>query len=149
MIAYFDTSALIPLVVDEPGSEIAGRIWDDADRVVSSRLVVPESRAALAQAYRMGRLSPSQMEACRGDLNLLVAQLDLVEITADVATRAGDLAETLALRAYDAVHLASAEAVSDRDLVVAGGDDALLAAAAALGLATANTGGGEHPHPRR
>jgi len=53
----------------------------------------------------------------------------------------GRLAAAHGLRGYDAVHLASAEALAGRDLVLAAGDRALLAAATALGLATASTAG--------
>ena len=42
----------------------------------------------------------------------------------------------LALRAYDAVHAASAESIGDQDLVAAAGDRQLLAAWSALGIAT-------------
>jgi hypothetical protein len=45
------------------------------------------------------------------------------------------------LRGYDAVHCASAEQIRDRDLVVASGGRALLAACSQLGLATADTAG--------
>jgi len=46
VIAYFDTSAVVPLLVDEPGSSTAATLWDRADRVVSVRLVYAEARAA-------------------------------------------------------------------------------------------------------
>ncbi|CAN5819560.1 hypothetical protein BH18ACT2_BH18ACT2_20760 [soil metagenome] len=38
MIAYFDTSAIVPLLIDEPGTALAARTWTIADRVVSVRL---------------------------------------------------------------------------------------------------------------
>jgi uncharacterized protein len=59
VIAYFDTSAVMPLLIAEPGSDRAAALWDGADRVVSVRLVYPEARAALAQAERLGRLTSS------------------------------------------------------------------------------------------
>jgi uncharacterized protein len=49
VIADFDTSALIPLLIEEPGSVRAGRVWDVADHVTSVRLIYTEARAALAQ----------------------------------------------------------------------------------------------------
>lgn len=57
MIAYFDTSALIPLLIEEPRSPRAGRVWDVAEHVTSVRLIYTEARAALARAARLGRLS--------------------------------------------------------------------------------------------
>ncbi len=56
MIAYFDTSALLPLLVEEPGSVRAGEVWDGAERMVTARVAYPEGRAALARARRLGRL---------------------------------------------------------------------------------------------
>lgn len=76
MIAYFDTSALLPLLVEEPTSEATGRLWDDAIRVASVRLLYPEARAALAQAQRMARLSPAQLVTAVAGLAALDDQLD-------------------------------------------------------------------------
>jgi hypothetical protein len=49
VIAYFDTSAVVPLLVVEAGSPRAATLWNGADRVVSARLVYPEGRAVLGQ----------------------------------------------------------------------------------------------------
>ena len=54
-----------------------------------------------------------------------------------LARRAGDLAEQHGLRGYDAVHLASAEAVADPDTVFVAADARLLDAAGALGVMAA------------
>ena len=134
MIAYFDTSAIVPLLIAEPGTDAAGRLWDDAERVVTTRLAGVEARAALASAARLGRISARQLESSNRELGRLLIQVDLVEVDDDLVSRAGDLAETRALRAYDAVHLAAAQRVLDDDLVVVAGDRALLAAAEATGM---------------
>ena len=55
-IVYLDTSALVKLVVDEPGSALAAALWDGADLVVTSRLADAEVRAVLAGGRRAGRL---------------------------------------------------------------------------------------------
>jgi len=57
VIVYLDTSALFPLLVAEPSSTRYSRLWNDATRVVSTRLLYPEACAALARAERMGRLT--------------------------------------------------------------------------------------------
>jgi predicted nucleic acid-binding protein len=59
----------------------------------------------------------------------LYAELDVIGLDEALARAAGALAERHALRGYDAVHLASALAVDDRDLVVATWDRALADAA--------------------
>ena len=63
----------------------------------------------------------------------LCRELDVIGLDAVLARSAGDLAERHALRGYDAVHLASAVAIEDPDLVVATWDRDLAAAAVARG----------------
>ena len=140
MIAYFDTSAVVPLLVVEAGSTRAAVLWDGADRVVSARLVYPEGRAALALAHRLGRLTARQLRAAVAELDSKYEEFDLVEVDDMLARRAGHLAEAHGLRGYDAVHLAAADRVRDPDLVVVAGDGALLAAAATEGITIAAIG---------
>jgi uncharacterized protein len=138
LICYFDTSAVIPLLVEEAGSDVAGRLWDASDHVVSSRLVYPEARAALAQAHRTDRIDSKGLRRAVTGLEGLMRDLDLVEVAPSVVHRAGQLAELLALRGYDAVHLGSAESLVDPDLVLVTGDRQLLRAAGELRIAVAD-----------
>ena len=93
MIAYFDTSAIVPLVVDEPTTETCQRLWTESTRVVSVRLIYPEARAALARAGRMGRLTRSQLNAAVLELDSLIEQVDVIELSPDIARSAGELAQ--------------------------------------------------------
>ena len=54
----------------------------------------------------------------------------------DLGTGTGYVAVYLALRGFDAIHLASAEAAADDELYVLAADRDLLVAARRLGLAT-------------
>lgn len=137
MIAYFDTSAIVPLLIEEAGTRTAGEIWDRADRVVSVRLSHVEARAALAHAARLGRVSSKHLRSSVRDLEDLLGQIDMVDVDGDLIREAGDLAEDQGLRAYDAVHLAAALRVADLELIVVAGDRAMLAAAGALGMSIA------------
>ena len=139
MIAYFDTSALVPLVITELASATCGRLWNEATRVVSTRLIYPEARAALAQAERMHRLTAAEAAQVVDDLDAIALQISYLEITAELAASAGDLAQTHGLRGYDAVHLASAALVNDDELVLVTGDRDLGQAARAIGLSVALT----------
>lgn len=143
MIGYLDTSAFVPLLVDEPSSPACRRFWDDADAVVSSRMLYVETAAALAQAHRMARLDETEYTACRRLLDQLWPQIDIVEVDEPLILRAAQLAESLALRGYDAVHCASAEQLEDTDLVAASGDKRLLEASRGLGVATFDTNAAE------
>jgi uncharacterized protein len=141
VIAYFDTSALIPLLVEEPGSERSGRVWDAAEHVSSVRLIYAEARAALAHAARQGRLTADDLAIAIEELGRLYGQLDLLEVDDLLVRRAGELAQRHALRGYDAVHLAAAERVQHDTTVVVTGDGDLCAAAEALGIAVVRTHG--------
>jgi uncharacterized protein len=137
VIAYFDTSAVVPLLVEEPATPRAARLWDEAERVVTVRLCYAEARAALAMARRIGRIRPAALRLAVQTLHVLYGQMDLVEVTDGVVRRAGSLAEEHELRGYDAVHLASAETLADPEIVLVAGDDPLCRAAASQGLAVA------------
>jgi uncharacterized protein len=111
-------------VIVEEGSELVAELWATRHRAASSILSYPEGCAALAAARRGGRLSAAGHRRARKDFESLQSELRLVGIDAPLARRAGRLAERLALRGYDAVHLASALALGgataliswDRDL---------------------------------
>lgn len=129
MNTYFETSAIIKLVVVEEGSDEAGAVWDGSDLLLASRLSYAEARAALAAAGRAKRLSDKGLHHAKKSLERRFQEIDLIEVTSDVARSAGDLAERHALRGYDAVHLASALTLNagsvvivtwDRDLAQAG-----------------------------
>jgi uncharacterized protein len=139
MIAYFDTSAIIPLIINEPSSDRCSRVWNESSRVVSVRLLYPEARAALAKAERMGRLSGTQRDAAGVELETIIAEVDHIEVTEALARRAGELAQAHGLRGYDALHLAAASAVSGSDFVLVTGDSDLAKAANSIGIAVSVT----------
>lgn len=134
MIAYFDASALIPLLVEEPSSATAEVVWDTADRVASARVIYAEARAALALAHRLNRLDEAERARAVRDLASMYAQLDRVDVDDDLVRRAGVLAEEQALRGYDAIHLAAAERIADADTVLIAGDSDLCRAARGVRL---------------
>jgi predicted nucleic acid-binding protein len=138
VIGYFDTSAFVPLLVAEPSSQACRHLWDDADAVVTTRLLYVEAAAALAHALRLDRLTGREHRSALHLLDRLWAEFDIVEVDEVVVDRAAELARRCALRGYDAVHCASAEQLDDDEFVVASGDRKLLEACAALGMATAN-----------
>ncbi|WP_280382308.1 type II toxin-antitoxin system VapC family toxin [Nocardia wallacei] len=139
MIAYFDTSAFVPLLIREPTTAFCQRLWNEADSVVSSRLLYVETAAALAQGLRLERLTERQHTDALRLHTRMWQEFDVVEADETVTERAATLAHDLALRGYDAVHVASAERLDDHDLVVASGDRKLLDACIKLCLTTADT----------
>ena len=134
-IAYFDSSALVKLIVDEAGSDVAATIWDGCDAAFASRLAHPEVCAALAAAGRRGDLSPEHVTECELRWQQFWASMRPVELNSQVEQTACRLARHHGLRGADAVHLASALAVNSADLVVAVWDRRLHASAVAERLA--------------
>lgn len=138
MICYFDTSAIVPLVVAEPSSALCQRLWNEADAVATTRMSYVEAAAALAQALRMHRLTHKDHGSALRILDRLWNEFEIVEVDEPLTRRAAELAHRCALRGYDAVQCASAAQLEDDDLVIAGGDRQLLEACATLGLAVAD-----------
>jgi hypothetical protein len=137
LIGYIDTSALGKLLLrDEEDSELAREVIAAMDMSFTSRIAYPEARAALAAARRAGRLTSREHSKAVQDLDRAVASFRIVELHPAVARAAGEVAERFALRALDAVHLASALAAG-RDTIVVTWDRTLASAASAAGLGIA------------
>lgn len=134
-VIYFDSSALVKLVVEEAGSELAAELWDGCDAAVSSRLAYPEVKAALAAAGRNHDLDQAGQAAAEDAWEEYWSAARPVELTRAVEQSAGQLAVRHALRGADAVHLASALAVSQPGLILAVWNRRLRAGAQATGLA--------------
>jgi uncharacterized protein len=109
--------------------------------LVSSQLVYPEARAALAAATRAHRIDDSTHAAAVATLEELYAQVRIVAIDEPLARHAGDLAAQHALCGYDAVDLVCALHLEGDDILLATWDNALNAAARATGQLIANDTG--------
>jgi hypothetical protein len=133
-LIYFDSSALVKLLVQEEGSDLAAELWDGCDAALASRLAYPEVCAALAAAGRNHDLSHDDLDVAEQTWEQYWASVRPVELTVAVERQAGQLARTHALRGADAVHLASALALADPDLIIAAWDRRLHAGASAAGL---------------
>lgn len=143
MIVYVDTSAVVPILVAEPTTVVCRRIWEDADRRISSRLTYVEVAAALAMAERQARISAHEHDDAWSNFAEIWPDVDVVDLSAELASAAGAFARPLALRGYDAVHCASAAELNAPDLVAAAGDARLLAAWRSLGVTVLDTNQGE------
>lgn len=138
MIGYLDTSALVKLLLrDEEDADVVRVVFAATDSTFTSRIADPEGRAALAAARRAGRLTAREHETATRDLDRVMESLGIVEVHPALARAAGDVAERFALRALDALHLASALALGGSDTVVVTWDRALASAASAAGLGIA------------
>lgn len=129
-IAYIDSSALLKLAF--PQAETAAIEADLANRdgLISSRLCAIECARAFHRDSARGALQ---------SLDDLLEGVVLIEISPDIAARAGDVAPT-GLRAPDAIHLATAISVGEPSLEVITYDERLAHAARAHGLTVVQPG---------
>ena len=134
---YFDASAVVKLVLDEPGSAAVRDLWRQSDRRFAGTLTHVEACAAVAAAHRNHQLDAELTDAILVELAELRRDVREVTLGSDVATIAAELARTHGLRGADACHLSSALALRDPDLIVATWDRRLHAAAQAVGLRVA------------
>lgn len=134
-LVYFDSSALVKLVVDEDGSDLADQLWNGCDAAFCSRLGYPEVSAALAAARRNRSLTKAGLGQAMGLWENFWSALRPVELTNELARAAGELAGAHNLRGADAVHLASALALRTDDVVFAAWDRRLRDGAVATGFA--------------
>jgi predicted nucleic acid-binding protein len=133
-IVYFDSSALVKLLISENGSDLVDEVWDGCDSALSSRLAYPEVCAALAAAKRNNLVSNSACSEAEEAWELYWSAMRPVELSADVAKTAGSLARESMLRGADSIHLASALAVGLDELIVAVWDRQLHTASLSAGL---------------
>ncbi len=135
MILYLDTSALVKLYVEESGSREVQGLLEQAGRAGTSRISYVEARAAFARRQREGALSKAHYQEVVKSLERDWETFLLLDLTQPILRSADDLTERHALRAYDAIHLATALSVRPAlamEFVAA--DERLLAAAAKEGL---------------
>jgi predicted nucleic acid-binding protein len=107
MILYLDTSSLVKLYVDEPGSGEVRRLTEQADVVAASVVAYPEARAALARRWRERSLTAAAHRRAKAAFEADWPTVLALDVSSPLAKSAGDLAERHRLRGFDALHLAS------------------------------------------
>lgn len=116
---------------------MAAKLWGGAYPAASSILAYPEGRAALAAARRLNRLGEEEHREALVAFEELYAELTTLGVDQELAARAGDYAEDLKLRGYDAVHLATAIELGDEEVVLVTWDRDLAQAAERVDLSIA------------
>jgi uncharacterized protein len=102
---YLDASAILHLVLREPGSHVP---LESGDTLVSSQLVEVEVFRAMDRLRLVGALDDMTTATKRKELSDFVATLNLAAIDSHVIERA-KASFSVNVRALDAVHVATAE----------------------------------------
>jgi len=137
MILYLDTSALVKLYVEEPGTEEVKERVEAAQIVSTSRVAYVEARAGIARKFRKGELSREEYKHMVEDLEKDWESYFIVEVSESVAKLGGELTDRHPLRGFDAIHLASALLLKNKtrsDVSFSCFDEKLKEAAQAEGL---------------
>lgn len=130
LVRYFDSSAIVKLVVDEPESEPLRAYARTGGTTATSIVGIVEARRAAA---RRGEMDPREMTFALGGFEVL----ELDSRVADAATRMAPPT----LRALDAIHVASAaELGADLEALVTY-DARMVEAARSAGLPVVSPGG--------
>lgn len=137
MRLYLDTSALVKLYVEEKGSTLVRESVQQAEMVATSAIAYVEARAAFSRRRRERYLSSNNYRRTIQEFNADWQHYVSLEVTDPLIRKAAELAEAHALRAYDAIHLASAKLLRERlteQMLFSSWDSNLLAAARREGL---------------
>ncbi|MBI2913853.1 MAG: type II toxin-antitoxin system VapC family toxin [Chloroflexi bacterium] len=138
MNLYLDTSSLIKQYLQEPGTDMVKRLVAEASSVATSLVSYVEARSALARGQRAGRLNAPEHARAVAGFETDWRRYTTIDLAPHLVQLAGDLAAKHYLRGLDAIHLASALTLRDslgEPVTFSAGDERLMAAAAAEGLA--------------
>lgn len=105
---YWDTSALIKLFVEEPGTAQVTALFDRDPDVVISKMGFAEAHCALARRWREKSFKKRDYQLTVKRWNVLWKNYLVVELSDEVVYECERLVKEYPLRALDAIHLSSA-----------------------------------------
>ena len=131
MIYFLDTSALVKRFVSERGSTEVRHLFTRGRVLAASRLAYPELVASTVRMWREGRMTEARRDEILASIPQCIAGLNLVvEVRGPLLAQIAALLLRRALRAYDAVQLASALLIKESGAVDFWSADARLVEAA-------------------
>lgn len=110
---FWDSTALMPLVAQEPESSAMKKLHGDGTGIVTWWTTTLECLAALERRRREHNLGPEVVHAVRSRLRELGAEWHQVLPSDAIMEHAERLLRTYPLRSTDAVQLAAATVLSD------------------------------------
>jgi predicted nucleic acid-binding protein len=142
-VYFLDSSALIKRYVTETGSVWVTNLIEPAtgNRIFIARITAVEVVSAIKRRERSGNLNATDANASLTQFRReLASNYRSVDISAKLISRAMNLAETHALRGYDAVQLAAALEIYDQSQSVGLSSPKLICADLALNVAAVAEG---------
>lgn len=108
MILYCDTSALVKLYIVEADSELLKMRLAEAEAVAVCRIAWAEAHAAFSRRAREVPDDTAVIDQAKDALAADWPRFVIMEIDQPLVERAGNYADTFALRGYDSIQLAAA-----------------------------------------
>ena len=151
---FWDSSAIVPMLVPEPSSAVVRRVFEEDPQVAVWWATEVECASALARLEREGGIEAADVADALDRLDALALSWREVQPMADLRPVAVRLLRTHSVRSADAFQLAAARAASEdrpETLPFVTLDDRLSLAAQREGFEVISpaTGGGGGPRGRR
>jgi predicted nucleic acid-binding protein len=139
MPAYFDSSVLLSIVLNEARSARAASVWEDQESKVSSILLGAECWTSMRRHFlRVGTTPPSGwLEERTGFLLDFLSDVELKQVDKEVLSLLQKESALAECRTLDAIHLATAllfRERSDEDFFLVSFDEKMRRTAAKLKL---------------
>jgi predicted nucleic acid-binding protein len=138
-VNYFDTSALIKAFLVEVGTDTAKQLLLRGGMAATATITYAEMYSGFSRKKREGGLTPKHYDAVCEAFESYWPACVQVELTKALLTLARDLMQRHPLRAFDAIHVASALSLKQdlgEALTIIAADERLLQAAKAEQLRT-------------
>jgi predicted nucleic acid-binding protein len=107
MTLYLDTSSIVKLYVEEPGSAEVRQNLSEASSGATSLITYAEARATFARLRRLGSVTPTAFRLATRDFDADWPFWVIVPVSEPLCRAAGALSEQYGLRGFDSMHLAS------------------------------------------
>jgi predicted nucleic acid-binding protein len=142
-VYFVDSSALVKRYVQEAGTSWVRRLTRQAfsKHIYLARITVVEVTSAIARRRKAGTIPPPRASLLLSRFRKhLAGRYTVVEITPGLLADAASLANTHALRAYDAVQLSAALALNTQGAAIGLGSVVLVSSDTDLNRAAVSEG---------
>lgn len=138
MNLYFDTSALIKKYIDERGSDRVDELLEKADDVYISSILEIETISTFNRLLLEKAISTNDYKLLKSEFETDLQFFKIVNLDETIILKAKNIIEIYKLKSLDAIHLASAVALSgDADYFIVC-DDKLIKSGRKEGLKIIN-----------
>ncbi|RMG61066.1 MAG: PIN domain-containing protein [Deltaproteobacteria bacterium] len=114
MILYLDTSCLVKIYVEEEGSELVQQKIDESEIVATSLIAYAELFSAVSRKLREGQINRSGFTRVKEQIEKDWNSLLSVKPTEKIVREAANLCVRHGVRAYDAIHIRSAQEIAEK-----------------------------------